>query len=52
MIYVLRTELHTLTVITPTIDHLQMYSYELTLSELFMNEIEIVVKHCTYIRTY
>ena len=41
-------ELHTSTVTTPTIDHLQMYSYELTESELFINEIEIVVKCCTY----
>ena len=47
MIYVLQTELHTLTVITPTVDHLQMYSYELTESELFINEIEVVVKRCT-----
>ena len=39
---------HILTVITPTVDYSGMYSYELTESELFINEIGETVKLWTY----
>ena len=46
--FIVDHDLHTLTVVTPTVYYSGVYSCELTESELFRDEIEVTVKPGMY----